>query len=127
MSDIFLDALKQLDCKLLLQLIVVYGGSSLLTYINIEFIKYDRAKRGQEKLSRMVLRSLAVGASSFTALIVGWRLIGWPLEQAINHAIGVGMLYPLTMWVLLEYLEAKVPEAYKSLTDNDDATRLPGE
>lgn len=112
----------------------IYIASPLATHIYLTFVKFDRRERGLSALGDWTARGIAAIGTWALALFVGWRLGGWQLEDAIDHATSIAIFYPFAMWMLMSWLKVNRPEAYRKLAprrrrskdgaDMDDTTEL---
>lgn len=99
-----------------------YSGAWLvaptLCFVYIQFIKGTRADTGRAKLGAWVLRGMAFAVTFLLALFFTWRLAGWSLDRALNHAVAIAISYPLLMTVILERMQKYAPDIAEDLGGN---------
>lgn len=93
----------------------IYIVVPLFTHIQIQFIKYDRRERRKPELGRWTLRGIAFILTFTVATFIGWRVGGWAIEMAVDHAVNIAILYPVAMWAFMAWLKAKNLDAYRKL------------
>lgn len=86
-----------------------------LCFVYIQFIKRSRIETGRAKLSAWVLRGIAFAVTFLLALFFTERLAGWPLERALNHAVGIALSYPLLMTIILARMQKYAPDIAEDL------------
>jgi hypothetical protein len=92
--------------------------SPTLCYVYIQFVKGTRADTGRTKLSAWTLRGLAFGVTFMLAMFFAWRLAGWSLDRALNHAIAIAVSYPLLMTIILARMQKYAPDIAEDLGGN---------
>ena len=100
----------------LLGILGAYVATPVIVFIHLQFMKFDRRERNARELGRWELRGLAFIGCFMLSAFIGWRLAGWPLARAVDHAFTVAVAYPFLMWVYMAWLKKKNPEAYRKLT-----------
>lgn len=94
----------------------VYVVVPITAHIHVEFIKYDRLRRGLPDLGRWTIRGIAFIITFAMATFMAWRVGGWPADIAMNHAVNIAMMYPGAMWAYKAWLRKKSPDAYTRLS-----------
>lgn len=118
MEQIFALVIKALVSQQATDLLVgaaIYIAVPISTHIYIQFIKYDRRERHLPKLGNWTVRGLAFILVFTQAIFIAWRVGGWSVEMAANHAVNIGIFYPTAMWAFMSWLKKKNPDAYSKL------------
>ncbi len=120
--ETILAALKQLNAHDVLLYSAIYIVSPMVAFMHVQFHKKHYRgldKDGNErKLSHAHLRTIASVSGGIIALFIGYQMGGLTLPQALNHAVVVGVSFPLIMWAVMEYIKSKWPNAYDRLRQN---------
>ncbi len=116
MIETLLKALEQATAGDVLAYAGVYIAAPLGTLWLVNEVKRTRKHLGR-KLSVWQLRSMAALVSGVSSLFFGNRMAGWPIDQALNHAIVVMFLFPLIATVLIERVKAVAPGVADDLGD----------
>ena len=113
--SLILKALSSQSATDILAAAGIYVVTPLATHIHLQFLKFDRRERGLPKLGDWTQRGLAFVMCTGAGIFIGWRLAGWPLNDAIDHGTAVGLGYPFFMWMYMSWLKKNRPEAYQKL------------
>ena len=89
-----------------------------LCFVYIQYIKVSRIDDGRAKHSAWVLRGIAFAVTFLLALFFTWRLAGWSLDRALNHAVAIAISYPLLMTVILTRMQKYAPDIAEDLGGN---------
>lgn len=93
-------------------------ASPTLCFVYIQFIKGTRVETGRAKLGAWALRGIAFAVTFLLALFFTWRLAGWSLDRALNHAVAIAVSYPLLMTVILARMQKYAPDIAEDLGGN---------